>query len=157
MKIRGMLVAVLCGALLPASAALPAQTAAAPQLGGNAQEQSPDRNMNQDPGRGRDLGRNQGMDGSGSYGDRTWDNDAFFLSLYQDPIFKSHGPGFKEGFRAGYEDARRDLEDGEHSHFGYRFRNPDHYRLEFGDHDLYIQEFQQGYKAGYQRGYAEQV
>lgn len=90
-------------------------------------------------------------------GDQAWDNDAFFTAIFREPTFRNHGPGFMHGFRAGYEDGRSDIEDGEQAHFGYRFRYPDHYRLQFGDKDDYVREYQDGYKRGYQRGYAAEV
>ena len=49
-----------------------------------------------------------------------------------------------------------DLEDGRKWHFGYRFRYPDSYRLEFGSREDYLREYREGYEQGYRHGYVQQ-
>ena len=133
MKNRRMLIALLCLALLPVLAAR-FRSAAAAQSGGQEQSQI----RSQDP-------------------DSRWDNDSFFDGIFREPLFKERGPAFRYGYRAGYEDGRMDMEDGAEQHHGYRFMEPDHYRVQFGDRDTYLHDYREGYEQGYRRGYAEQV
>jgi hypothetical protein len=166
MRFPAIWIAVFCGALLFAVAAFSAQSA--PQTGADDQQPSmdldphhgmygdPHHGMYGDPHHGMYGDPHHGMYGEGR-GDASWDNDQFFVSIYKEPMFKDRGPAFRQGFRAGYEDGRRDIEDGDESHPGYRFRYPDHYRVEFGSRDDYIRDYQEGYKTGYRRGYAAQV
>jgi hypothetical protein len=84
------------------------------------------------------------------------DHDTYFQALQESPLFKGRGQGYRIGFRAGYEDGRSDLEDGSKWHFGYRFRYPDHYHLEFGDRDSYLKEYREGYEQGYKHAYVQQ-
>lgn len=130
MRIRGVLIALLCLALLPA---LAAHFRAAAQAGQGGSDQAQSR------GRGPDS---------------RWDNDSFFDAIFHEPLFKGHSEGFRAGFRAGYEDGRMDMEDGMQQHPGYRYLNPDHYRAQFGDRDTYVAEYRAGYEQGYRRGYA---
>jgi len=156
MKLRGIWLAVICGALLPAMAAFSALQAGAPQ---DQQTVDPHEGLYADPHHHGSIDPHQGMYGAfhRDASDPAWDNDAFFMAMYREPQFSNRGAGYLIGYRAGYEDGRRDIEDGEQSHLGYRFRYPDHYRLEFGDRDDYIREYQEGYTNGYKRGYASQA
>jgi len=157
MKFRWMLIALLGTALLPTSAM--SQTSS-PQQNGRAEE--PRVGATPEPGAGDQLqdphqylhhweiyqyNRSQDLD---------LDHDNYFQELQEAPLFKGHDRGYRIGFRAGYEDGRIDLEDGRKWHFGYRFRFPDHYRLEFGDRDDYLREYREGYEQGYRYGYVQQ-
>jgi flagellar biosynthesis/type III secretory pathway protein FliH len=75
-----------------------------------------------------------------------------------DQIFQGLGPGYREGFHAGYEDARSDSAAGRAWHFGERFTNPESgYRLEFGSRDDFMRDFRQGYEEGYRHAYSLEV
>lgn len=159
MKFRWMLIALLGTALLPALAM--AQTSS-PQHGDDGRAEDPHGGAMPEPGLNDQLQdphhylhhweiyqyyRSQELD---------LDKDANFQALQEGPLFKEHGQGYRIGFRAGYEDGRIDLEDGRKWHFGYRFRFPDHYRLEFGGWDDYLREYREGYEQGYRHGYVQQ-
>jgi hypothetical protein len=154
MKFRWMPVALLGAALLPAVAAAQTRTeaqtsspqgGAAPENGLGDQLQDPHQHLHH--WEMYQYLRSQELD---------LDHDAYFQSLQQGPLFTGHGQGFRIGFRAGFEDGRTDVEDGRKWHFGYRFRFPDHYRVEFGSRDDYLKEYREGYEQGYRRAYVQQ-
>ena len=148
MKFRWMPIALLGAALLTAATA--AQTSS--PRGGNAPESGLGDQL-QDPHQHvhhwemYQYLRAQELD---------LDHDTYFQSLQQGPLFRGHGQGYRIGFRAGFEDGRTDVEDGQKWHFGYRFRFPDHYRLELGDRDDYLREYREGYEQGYRYAYVQQ-
>ena len=158
MKSRWMLIPLLGMLLLPGSAM---SQSSSPQQGdngraGNPNGASPEPGLNdqlQDP---HQHVHHWEMYQSLRSQDLDLDHDVYFQSLQQGPQFNGHGQGYRIGFRAGYEDGRLDLEDGRKWHFGYRFRFPDHYRLEFGDRDGYLREYRDGYEQGYRYGYVQQ-
>ena len=157
MKIRWMLIGLLGTALLPglaiAQTSSPDAKEGLTQGSGGATPEYGQEDQLQDPHRYLhhweiyQYNRVQYLD---------LDNDVYFRALQEGPLFTGHGQGYRIGFRAGYEDGRIDLEDGLKWHFGYRFRFPDHYRLEFGDRDDYLREFRDGYEQGYRYGYVQQ-
>ena len=151
MTFRWMWIALLGVALLPAGTL--AQTSSPQHTDpGTIPEYGPGDQL-QDPHGSRhpwDIDQNSRSQ------DLDLDHDPNFQALEQMPMFKGHGQGYRIGFQAGYEDGRIDVEDGRKWHFGYRFRFPDHYRVEFGDRDDYLREFRDGYEQGYRHGYVQQ-
>jgi hypothetical protein len=136
MNLRWLLIALVCTALLPLAAMAPWSAADASSQSGQG-DSCPAQDRNNGP-------------------DSDWDNDTFFQSLFQMPVFAGRSDAYLYGFRAGYEDGRRDMEGGLHWNFGSRYRNPDHYRLEYGDRDDYTRDYRDGYEQGYRHGFSKQ-
>ena len=140
MKLRWVLIALLGTALLPVAAM--AQSSGSPEFGPGDPLQDPHQSIHP-----WDIDRSPDID---------LDHDAYFQALQEGPLFSGRGQGYRTGFRAGYEDGRMDLEDGQRWHFGYRFRHPDHYRVDFDDRYDNLREYREGYEQGYRHAYAQQ-
>jgi hypothetical protein len=79
----------------------------------------------------------------GRYGDRGY---------YADVERRAYDNGFREGVRAGENDARDNRRFDPSRHGDWRDAD-DGYRREYGDKNYYRRTFRNGYEAGYQQGF----
>jgi hypothetical protein len=137
MKVRWMLVSLLCMALVPMAAlALPrsVNSATVPQDAPHDRDDHHDMDHHD--------GDHHGMDR-----DHDWDHD---------PRFSGRKPAYRNGFRDGFQDGRNDREAGRRWHYGSGYKHSDHgYQGEFGDRNEYRREYRHGYEEAYREGYGE--
>ena len=146
MRIRWMLIALLCVALLPAATALPRSTGPA-AITQDAPPRDHDDRRDMDH---QDMDRHDDhhdMDRRDGHHEPDWDHDR---------RFEGRNPGYRQGFRDGFGDGRNDREAGRRWHYGLGYKHPDRgFRDEFGNKDQYKREYRQGYEAAYREGYGD--
>lgn len=89
--------------------------------------------------------------GQPPYRDRTPYNDGYY---YREVERRAYDNGYREGLRAGENDARSNRRFDPTRHKDWRNAN-DGFRREYGDHNLYRRNYRSGFESGYNQSYRQ--